>query len=101
MIAGDKAGFKRKLNKEKLGVQCFIRDQMFLQFRHLKIALTWKSKKQEQDTDMNVIDTDCSGSRADASSYFCSEGHRRTFMFFYFSPFSFKPALHCVSKQQK
>lgn len=75
MIAGDKADSGCKLR-----IQCFIREQMFLQFRHLKNHINLEKQKQEQDTDMNVIDTDCSGSGADASSYFCSGGHRRIFL---------------------
>lgn len=40
--------------------------------------------KQGQDTDMNVIDSDCRGSRADVSSYFCSGGHGGIFSYVFF-----------------
>lgn len=38
-------------------------------------CINLKKPKQGQDTDINIIHTDCKGSRADVSSYFCSGGH--------------------------
>lgn len=68
MIAGDKAGLRCKLKEEKLGVQCFIREQMLLQFRHVKNRINLEKQEQEQDTDMDGTDTDCRGSRAAPTS---------------------------------
>lgn len=62
---------------------------MFLQFKHSKNRINLEKPKQGQDTDVNVIDADCKGSRADVSSYFCSGGHGRIFWVLFFFPFFF------------
>lgn len=82
--------------RRKVGSSVFYRGTNVPAVQAFENRINLEKQKQEQDTDMNVIDTDCSGSRADASSYFCSGGHRRTFLVFSF-PFFFQTSIiSCV-----
>lgn len=73
---------------------------MFYQGMNVPAAQAFKNRinlekpKQGQDTDTNIIDTDCRGSRAAVSSFFCSGGHGGIFLVL---TFSFKPAtIECI-----